>query len=103
MALTHLAFNDQLSHGRLLRQALLQLESGLEALNDIIAVMAVMLDGDGSSTTHFPYITSHFGFSTDANAKLAYEELNSLAGKLNTDASTTNVHAAMLQAFSKFR
>jgi len=103
MAVNHIAFNDQTTHGRLLRRALQQQEEGLQNLNEVIATMALMIDGDGSDATHFAYATPKFGFTNDAAAKAAWDELNSLAGKLNTDGSVTFVNAAMKQAFNKFR
>lgn len=103
MAVSHLSFNDQLTHGRLLRASLNKLEEGLEELNDTLATMTLMIDGDGSQAAHFTYATTKFGFSSDANTKAAYDELNSLAAKLTTDASVSNVNAALLQAFNKFR
>lgn len=103
MAVSHLSFNDQLTHGRILRSSINKLEEGLEELQDVLATMALMLDGDGSQAAHFAYATTKFGFSSDANAKAAYDELNSLSAKLTTDASVSNVNAAMLQAFNKFR
>lgn len=103
MASTNIHFDDQKHHGRLLRSALHMLEGGLDALNDAFASMTHMKDGDGSQAAHFTELTSRFGFTTDAKAKDAYDELNSLQAKLNTNASVTDVNAALLQAFSKFR
>jgi tetrahydromethanopterin S-methyltransferase subunit H len=103
MAVTHIAFNDQLTHGRILRRGLNELQEGRELINEIIATMATMLNGDGTSSTHFDYFLPKFGFSSNADAKSAWDELNSLASKFNTDASVTNVQSALLQAFNKFR
>lgn len=102
-AVNHISFNDQLPHGRLLRNALQQQESGLRSLNDTIATIALMIDGDGSQVAHFSYVAAKFGFASVESAKAAWDELNSLASKLNTNASVSNVNAAMLQAFNKFR
>lgn len=103
MAVQHINFNDQTPHGRMLRRGLTQLEDGLDHLNDLKATMALMIDGDGSQAAHFTYVTGKFGFGTDANAKAAWDELNSLLAKLNTDAQVTFVNAALLQCFNKFR
>jgi hypothetical protein len=65
--------------------------------------MALMLNGDGTNATHFPYITTKFGFATDADAKAAWDELNSVLFKLTTDASVSSVNAAILQLFNKLR
>lgn len=103
MAVTHIVFNASPSWGAMLRQSLRDLENGLDGLNDTIACMSRMIDGDGSSEAHFTYMVNRYGFTTNAEAKAAFEELNSLASKLNTNASVTDVNAALLQAFSKFR
>lgn len=49
------------------------------------------------------HIAFKFGFATNDVAKAAYDELNSLAFKLNTDVEVTAVNAALLQVFAKFR
>jgi hypothetical protein len=102
MAVSHIAFNDQLPHGRQLRAALSKIEDGYESLNEVIAIMTRMIDGDGSSAAHFTYMVTKMGFADTAGAKAAFDELNSLAFKLNTNASVTDVNAALLQVFSKF-
>ena len=103
MAVAHIAFNDQITHGRLLRRALSQMEESLEGLGDLVATIALMIDGDGSQVAHFTYVTSKFGFTDNATAKAGYEELQSVYGKLSTNASVSSVNAALLQAFNKFR
>lgn len=100
---THIQFNDGTQHGRILRRALQQLDDGLSNLNDIIATMTMMIDGDGSDAAQFADVTAKFGFPDNATSKSAWDELNSLASKLNTDASVSSVNAAMKQAFNKFR
>lgn len=102
MATAHINFNDQINHGRDLRRCLTQMEESHAALDDILLVMAQMLDGDGSQDAHFPYITAKFGFDSDAKARAAWGELQSLASKFNTDASVSSVKAAMAQAFARF-
>lgn len=103
MAYQHIQFDDQTQHGRLLRRSLQQLEEGRDNLNDIIAAMQMMIDGDGSQAAHFTKATERFAFENDAAAKSAFDELNSLAFKLNTNSGQPNVLAAMDQAFNKFR
>lgn len=103
MAVNHISFNDQTQHGRVLRRGLQQLEEGLENVNDVLATMQTMIDGDGSSADHFTYLAEKYGFSSNAIAKAAWDELNSLAAKLNTNDSVSSVNAALLQAFNKFR
>lgn len=103
MAVNHISFNDQTQHGRVLRRGLQQLEEAIENLNDVLATTATMIDGDGSQAAHFAYATAKFGFDNDAATKAAWDELNSLMFKLNTNDSVSSVNAALLQAFNKFR
>ena len=103
MAITHIKHTGG-SHDALVRNALGNLEIGLQALKNLIATMALMLNGDGTAEAHFTaYVITAFGFTDAAGAKAAYDELNSLHAKLTTDAQVTNVHAALQQAFNKFR
>lgn len=69
----------------------------------LLAKMALMIDGDGSSAEHFSYMQEKFGFADDAGAKAAYDELSSVLFKLGTNGSVTDVNAAVLQVFNKFR
>lgn len=103
MAFTHVQFNDQLQHGRLLRRGLSQLEEGISVLQQAKGTMAMMIDGDGSNIAHFSEFVTRFGFGSTTDAKAAWDELNSLLSKLTTDAQVTFVNAAMVQAFAKFR
>lgn len=100
--MTHISFDETKKHGRELRAALQWLEEGYEALSDLKTVMTHMIDGDGSSATHFAVVTSRFGFTDNNVSKAAWDEINSLLGKLNTDGSVTFVNAALLQVFAKF-
>lgn len=103
MTVSHILFNDQTTHGRLLRRALQQQEEGLQNLIDVLATMQLMIDGDGSDSAQFPYVTTRFGFTNDAGSKAAWDELNSLKYKLTTNNSVSDVNAALLQVFNKFR
>lgn len=103
MAISKIAFNDGLPHGAMLRRALTNLELGQEGLVDILAAMVLMIDGDGSQVTHFDEVMTRFAFPSTTVAKAAYDELQSLRSKITVDSSVTNVNAAMLQAFNKFR
>ncbi len=103
MALDHISYNIGTQHGAMLRNGLTLLEDGLDRLNDLLATMARMIDGDGSDAMHFAYMQEKFGFASNAAAKSAWDELNSLLAKLNTDSQVTSVNAALLQAFAKFR
>jgi hypothetical protein len=94
---------DNTNYSQMIIQCLGGLEDGLDGLNRTLGTMTLMLTGDGSQAAHFSEITLRYGFVSDAESKGAYEELNSLAFKLNTNASVTDVHAAFIQAFNKFR
>ncbi len=87
----------------MLRRGLQQLEEGKDVLNDVLASMPHMIDGDGSNATQFSEVTSRYGFASNEAAKAAWDELNSMMFKLNTDASVSAVNAAMNQAFAKMR
>lgn len=103
MAVSHISYSASTQHGALLHSALGGLEAKFDDLNDIHATMALMIDGDGSDASHFAYMATKFGFADNATAKAAYEELSSLLFKLNTNSSVSDVNAALLQAFNKFR
>lgn len=103
MAVGHIQFNDGTQHGALLRAGLSKLEQALDELNEIKGTMQLMIDGDGTSSTHFPYMQEKFGFLDDAGAKAGWDELNSMLAKLNTDGQVSFVNAALIQAFNKFR
>lgn len=103
MAVSHIPYNKGTIHGSILSGGLNRLETALDELNEIKGTMALMIDGDGSSASHFAYMQEKFGFLDNAAAKAAWDELNSLLFKLNTNASVSDVNAALLQAFNKFR
>lgn len=102
MAVSHISYTKGSPHGHLLAKALDDLRNGVNGLNLIFQTMNHMKDGDGSQAAHFTYASSMFGFPSDDVAKAAYDELNSLQAKLNTNSSVTDLNAAMLQAFHKF-
>jgi hypothetical protein len=103
VATTNLYFNDQTQYGRMLRRGLNLLEEGYELLNDVLANVPHMIDGNGSDAAHFTEVTARYGFDNNADAKAAWDELNSLMFKLNTNTSVSDMNAAMLQAFAKLR
>ena len=79
------------------------MEESLDTGNDVLNVMQQMLDGDGSQAAHFTYFVSKFGFADTAGAKAAWDELNSMMAKLNTDGSVSSVNAAVKQIIAKLR
>jgi hypothetical protein len=101
---SHISFNDQTStYGRMLRRVLFEQEDSLNSLNEILATMALMIDGDGSDPAQFSYMASKFGFDSTTTAKAGWDELNSMASKINTDSSVDHVNTALKQAYNKFR
>lgn len=103
MAVGHIAFDFHTPHGYLLKKAMDDFDSGLDALNDLFLTMGQMKNGDGSQASHFDYAVTKFGFTDNITAKAAYDELNSVLAKLNTDASVSSVNAATQQLIAKFR
>lgn len=103
MAVTHILYNKGTQYGALLKAGLQGMEIAFDGLNNLKATMALMIDGDGSQDSHFTYLANQFGFDTPALAKAGWEELNSLLFKLNTNDSVSDVNAALLQVFNKFR
>jgi uncharacterized phage infection (PIP) family protein YhgE len=106
MAVNHVSFNDQTHHGRMLRRILNNLEQGFDELNDFIEFFAQARDGNGSLASHFTYLTSLLETGSDAETKMLHDELQSLAGKLNTTGegvTVTHVKDAILQVFAKLR
>lgn len=97
--MSHLAFVKSTPHGKDLDDALLAGKAFLRGISDVFAVMDRMRD-DG--VLALAYIQDKYGFPDTATAQAAYDELNSLQAKLNTNASITDMNAAMLQAFAKF-
>lgn len=104
MPFTHDNFNDQIPHGRLLRQYY----NGLDAVNDLgpkilLLVPTMCLNGDASDAANFTEVTARFGFPDNATAKAAFDEFQSVNFKLTTDASVDSVHAAIAQFLAKLR
>lgn len=115
MALTHINIPNATPHAALLRSAISRFEDAFTDLNDVLATLALMIDGDGQQAAHFEYMTKKLGSdgydSTQGTptagqngvSKAAWDELNSLMFKLNTNNSVSDVNAAMVQVFNKFR
>jgi tetrahydromethanopterin S-methyltransferase subunit H len=103
MAITHFQYTPTSQHGSILKSCLSGLETGVTSGNQCLGVMATMIDGDGSNASQFTEVTNKFGFPDNATSKAAWDELNSMMAKINTNADVTNVNAALTQAFNKFR
>ena len=111
MAVGHIVFNDQLPHGRKLRNFLSLLDSTFAEGNELLALFAQMKDGGVVGQ----YLADKFGFGLlpGSNAGTAGDpavaaggvaEIESLMGKLNTTGAETAtvVRDAILQAVAKF-
>lgn len=103
MAFSHIHFNDQIQYGRQLRRAIQLQEEGDKLLTDVISMMTLMIDGDGSDAAHFSEVTKRFGFNDNDKAKAAWDELNSAHSKTKDNRSVDNVRAARDQLFNKLR
>ena len=103
MAFAHIHFNDQTQYGRQLRRVLQMMEESDDLLRDVRDCLIQMRDGDGSQAVHYAECTARFGFVNDAQAKAAFDEIDSAYSKTSGDASVTNVRAARDQLFAKLR
>lgn len=103
MAVGHILFSNPTIARERIRVMLSQLEQGLDSLDEEIGTMTQMIDGDGSQDSHYDYMRDQYGFATSAVAHAAFNELASVKGKVLVDDSVSGVHAALTQAFSKFR
>lgn len=103
MAFNHIYFNDQTRAGAMLRRMLTASESGDDLLQDIRDMMIQMLSGDGSDPAHFSEHVSRFGFTDNAKAKAAFDEIDTAYLKTSGNGNVSNVRAARDQMYSKFR
>lgn len=103
MAFNHIHFNDQTQYGRQLRRMLQMTEESDDLMKDVRDLMIQMRDGDGSQAAHYAEVTTRFGFTSDAKAKEAFDELDSAYSKTSGDGSVSNVRAARDQLFAKLR
>lgn len=83
---SHKEVSEALYHARKLMEPVRKHTVTLAELDDVLAVMTQMKDGDGSQASHFQKVVDLYGVEgADANAKLAnaktiYDELNSALG-----------------------
>lgn len=103
MAFVHIHFNDQLQYGRQLRRVLNMMEESDDLLVDVLSMMTLMIDGNGSDAAQFTEVKERFGFTDNASAKAAWDELQSANSKTSGNGSVDNVRAARDQLFSKLR
>ena len=103
MAYAHILFNGQTVFGARLRRMLDMNESADDQFADVRDVMVQMIDGDGSSDTHYARIQALFGFDTNATAHAAFLEMDSAYSKTSGNGSVSNTRAARDQMFAKLR
>lgn len=103
MAFNHIHFNDQTQYGRQLRRMLQMSEESDEAMKDVRDLMIQMRDGDGSDAAHYAECVTRFGFTSNAKAKEAFDELDSAYSKISGDGNVSSVRAARDQLFAKLR
>ena len=100
----HIYFDKNASAYALqLRKLLNSMEEMDDLFTDIRDAMIQMRTGDGSSEAHYSTVRVRFGFSSDVDAKAAFEELDSAYSKTSGDGSVSNVRAARDQLYAKLR
>lgn len=67
----------------------------------ILEAIVHMVDGDGSSATHFAPLVTLGIYPSNEMAQASYNELASVNAKLTTDGSVSSVDAAMKQVCAK--
>lgn len=105
MADTHYAFDRTggKAAGFRLGRAHEALDNAIKWLVDERDTMIQMRDGDGSQDAHYAEAKTAYGFVTDAEAKAAFLELDSVLAKLTTDAGVSSVNAAIKQFVARLR
>lgn len=103
MAFAHIHFDDQTPYGKKLRRLLQLMEDGDDLFTDVRDVMIQMRDGDGSEDAHYAEVTARFGFTSDAKARAAFEEIDSAYSKTSGNGSVSSVRAARDQLFARLR
>jgi len=96
MAVQHIAINKSAALGSRLYSAIDRLQSAIAELNELKNAMPYMVDNGDHS-----HLEVQFGLNT-GQGELAKGELESMLAKLNTNASVTDVNAAMQQVFNYF-
>lgn len=102
---THYAFDRNSPAGFRLGRAHEGLDLALVGLVAERDTMLQMRDGadNPGDASNYAAVTAAYGFVSDAEARGAFLELDALVAKLTTDASVTDVHAAIKQFLSRLR
>lgn len=96
MAVQHISIQKGSSLGGQLYNAVDSLQASLAKINELMAAMPYMVDG-----SDYSHLETQFGFET-GKGQLAKAEIESLMGKLNSNAQTQDVNAALQQVFNYF-
>ena len=102
---THYGFNRNIPAGFRLGRAHESLDNAMQWLVAERDAMVQMRDGADCPSDSLCYaaVTTAYGFSSNAEARGAFLELDSVLGKLTVDSSVSNVNAAIKQFLSRLR
>jgi hypothetical protein len=101
MATTNIEFDRSNQFGQEIKALLNAYRKAVTDGPILLAALAHMVDGDGTSATHFDEPVAQGIFPTNADAKASWDELQSANAKLTTNNSVTDVQAALLQVCAK--
>lgn len=94
MADTHIEVDEAKARARTLMGNVRELTTRLASLDDLLAAMGRMKDGDGSQASHFTKVVDLFGVEgADADAKLTK------AKTLHDELASTRANSAALRQF----
>lgn len=107
MAATFVDFDANTPVGRKIARGLQMLRESRDVIRDALGMMNELSDGNRNTAGDFDllavegaYQAGDYG-TANAAALASYQELNSLYAKLSTDASVSNVAAAITQAAAR--
>lgn len=109
MAITHIQISNGLAPAVRLRNAILGIKTNLDALADEVATMATEVNGDTAVAANYGEVVTRYGVEGSdptaalANAKLLFDEANTLKQLLSGNGSVSGVNGAILQAANKVR
>lgn len=101
MASTNIDFDRANQFGQEIKAYLNALRKVNQDGPNILQSIIHMVDGDGSDPTHFAELVTKGIYPTNEDAHAGYNELASINAKLTSDASQTNIDAAIKQVCAK--
>lgn len=107
MAAGHIIFDKQHEVMRKAVRGMQLIREGRDTLEEARDAMIQMRDGNGSLAAHYDLLATEAAFEAgdyaDANAaaKASFDEIDSLCGKITTNASITDMTAAISQCPAK--